>query len=96
MVFRSMPLAVSLIFRLSSEFHTLLDSEFHATLVLIIRSPLPSLKVFGSLLVILSGAIAYVLFDSEFSIRSYLWASAYVVAMTIDMVLIKKIVTDVG
>ena len=60
------------------------------------RSPFPSAKTFCSMLVILSGAVAYVIFDSEFSLRSYLWATAYVIAMTIDMVLIKKIVTDVG
>eukprot|EP00958_Prasinococcus_capsulatus_P014619 scaffold1536_cov397-Prasinococcus_capsulatus_cf.AAC.14 len=31
-----------------------------------------------------------------YNLRSYAWASAYVVAMTIDMVLIKKVIHEVG
>ena len=38
----------------------------------------------------LSGAIGFVLVDKKFKLHSYFWGVAYVVSMTVDMVLIKK------
>ena len=34
--------------------------------------------------------------DRKFKLHSYFWGVAYVLSMTVDMVLIKKIVTNVG
>mmetsp|Transcript_9365 Transcript_9365/g.34360 ORF Transcript_9365/g.34360 Transcript_9365/m.34360 type:complete len:340 (+) Transcript_9365:118-1137(+) len=64
--------------------------------VFVLKSPWPNPYTGAALFVILLGAIAYVLFDSEFDVRSYSWATAYVCAMTTDMVLIKKIVNEIG
>ena len=60
-----------------------------------LKSPWPNPYTAAALVVILMGAVAYVSFDSEFNLRSYSWATAYVCAMTTDMVLIKKIVNEV-
>ena len=57
--------------------------------------PRPNMYTMASLLIILGGAIAYMLLDGNFEVRSYSWALAYVASMTTDMVLIKKIVSEV-
>ena len=48
-----------------------------------------------SLIAIFLGAFGFVLMDRKFKLHSYFWGVAYVLSMTVDMVLIKKIVTIV-
>ncbi|KAG0627693.1 hypothetical protein M758_2G221100 [Ceratodon purpureus] len=57
---------------------------------------LPSVYTFGSLLVILAGAVGYVFTDSSFTVTAYTWAAAYLVTICTEMVYIKHMVTDLG
>ncbi|KAJ7565207.1 hypothetical protein O6H91_02G052600 [Diphasiastrum complanatum] len=56
----------------------------------------PSRSTFVSLLVILGGAIGYVVTDSAFTVAAYSWAVAYLVTITTEMVYIKHMVTNLG
>lgn len=56
----------------------------------------PSLPTLGSLIVIALGAVMYVYYDSRLELRSYAWGLAYIVAMTLDIVIIKQIVSSVN
>jgi drug/metabolite transporter (DMT)-like permease len=57
---------------------------------------LPSVSTFGSLLVILAGAVGYVFTDSSFTVTAYSWAVAYLITICTEMVYIKHMVTDLG
>jgi len=59
-------------------------------------TPLPGLKVFGTLVLIILGAIGYVATDMDFSSTAYFWGFAYVSSMVIDTILVKKVVTEVS
>eukprot|EP01062_Namystynia_karyoxenos_P048361 TRINITY_DN3677_c0_g3_i1.p1 TRINITY_DN3677_c0_g3~~TRINITY_DN3677_c0_g3_i1.p1 ORF type:complete len:353 (+),score=118.62 TRINITY_DN3677_c0_g3_i1:93-1151(+) len=63
--------------------------------MLVLRSPWPGLPTFCSLVLILVGACGYVANERGFHWEAYTYAGAYLVAFTIDQVLIKKIVTEV-
>ncbi|KAL5729484.1 GDP-fucose transporter 1 [Ranunculus cassubicifolius] len=56
----------------------------------------PSKLTFGSLVVILGGAIGYVATDSGFTLTAYSWAFAYLITITTEMVYIKHMVTNLG
>ena len=58
-------------------------------------SSLVTVRQLLSLIAIFLGAIGFVLVDKKFQLHSYFWGVAYVLSMTVDMVLIKKIVTNV-
>ena len=58
-------------------------------------SSLVTIRQLVSLIAIFLGAIGFVLVDKKFKLHSYFWGVAYVLSMTVDMVLIKKIVTNV-
>ncbi|CAM6087380.1 unnamed protein product [Calypogeia fissa] len=60
------------------------------------QQPWPSRYTFGSLVVILAGAVGYVASDSTFSVQAYSWAIAYLVVITTEMVYIKHMVTNLG
>ncbi|KAG6553864.1 hypothetical protein Mapa_004781 [Marchantia paleacea] len=60
------------------------------------KQPWPSQYTFGALLVILGGAVGYVMTDSTFSVTAYSWAAAYLVVITTEMVYIKHMVTNLG
>ncbi|TVU09134.1 hypothetical protein EJB05_42575 [Eragrostis curvula] len=60
------------------------------------KQPCPSKFTFLSLVVILGGAVGYVMTDSAFSLTAYTWALAYLVTITTEMVYIKHIVTNLG
>uniref|UniRef100_A0ACD5XKD5 Uncharacterized protein n=1 Tax=Avena sativa TaxID=4498 RepID=A0ACD5XKD5_AVESA len=60
------------------------------------KQPCPSKLTFLSLVVILGGAVGYVITDSAFSLTAYSWALAYLVTITTEMVYIKHIVTSLG
>ncbi|KAM3274798.1 hypothetical protein ACQJBY_043663 [Aegilops geniculata] len=60
------------------------------------KQPCPSKLTFSSLIVILGGAVGYVITDSAFSLTAYSWALAYLVTITAEMVYIKHIVTNLG
>uniref|UniRef100_A0A0E0LZP9 Sugar phosphate transporter domain-containing protein n=1 Tax=Oryza punctata TaxID=4537 RepID=A0A0E0LZP9_ORYPU len=60
------------------------------------KQPCPSKLTFLSLVVILGGAVGYVITDSAFSLTAYSWALAYLVIITTEMVYIKHIVTNLG
>eukprot|EP00250_Pteridium_aquilinum_P004567 c14772_g1_i1 orf=344-1384(-) len=60
------------------------------------KQPLPSKFTFFSLLIILAGAIGYVVSDSGFSVTAYSWAMAYLITITTEMVYIKHIVSSLG
>lgn len=60
------------------------------------KQPWPSRYTFGSLVVILAGAVGYVLTDSTFSVQAYSWAVSYLVVITTEMVYIKHMVTNLG
>lgn len=60
------------------------------------KQPLPSKLTFLSLVIILGGAVGYVITDSAFSLTAYSWALAYLVTITTEMVYIKHIVTSLG
>ncbi|KAM0821869.1 hypothetical protein ACQ4PT_071890 [Festuca glaucescens] len=60
------------------------------------KQPCPSKLTFLSLVIILGGAVGYVITDSAFSLTAYSWALAYLVTITTEMVYIKHIVTSLG
>ncbi|KQJ89814.1 hypothetical protein BRADI_4g27870v3 [Brachypodium distachyon] len=60
------------------------------------KQPCPSKLTFLSLVIILGGAVGYVITDSAFSLTAYSWAFAYLVTITAEMVYIKHIVTNLG
>jgi hypothetical protein len=49
-----------------------------------------------SLVIILGGAVGYVMTDSAFTLTAYSWALAYLVTITTEMVYIKHMVTNLG
>eukprot|EP01062_Namystynia_karyoxenos_P048360 TRINITY_DN3677_c0_g2_i1.p1 TRINITY_DN3677_c0_g2~~TRINITY_DN3677_c0_g2_i1.p1 ORF type:complete len:413 (+),score=108.33 TRINITY_DN3677_c0_g2_i1:78-1241(+) len=61
----------------------------------VLKSPWPGMATFCSLVLILVGACGYVATDRGFNWAAYTYAATYLVAFTVDQVLIKKIVTDV-
>lgn len=60
------------------------------------KQPCPSKLTFFSLIIILGGAVGYVMDDSGFSLTAYSWAFAYLVTITTEMVYIKHMVTNLG
>ncbi|GKV06474.1 hypothetical protein SLEP1_g18370 [Rubroshorea leprosula] len=60
------------------------------------RQPCPSKLTFVSLVIILGGAVGYVATDSAFTLTAYLWAFAYLVTITTEMVYIKHMVMNLG
>ncbi|GMH18944.1 hypothetical protein Nepgr_020785 [Nepenthes gracilis] len=60
------------------------------------KQPFPSRFTFISLVIILGGAIGYVVTDSAFTLTAYSWAFAYLVTITTEMVYIKHIVMNIG
>lgn len=60
------------------------------------KQALPSVYTFASLIVILAGAVGYVLTDSTFTVTAYSWAFAYLITICTEMVYIKHMVTDLG
>eukprot|EP00755_Sulcionema_specki_P012978 Sspe_Gene.52775::Locus_29222_Transcript_1_1_Confidence_1.000_Length_1257::g.52775::m.52775 len=59
-----------------------------------LRSPAPHARAIGCMLIILACAVGYAL-NGEFQTEAYGWSALYILAMSIDTVLIKKVVTDV-
>lgn len=47
--------------------------------------PWPSKSTFASLVVILAGAVAYVLTDSQFTVTAYFWALVYLATITFEV-----------
>ncbi|XP_072967969.1 GDP-fucose transporter 1-like [Typha angustifolia] len=60
------------------------------------KQPCPSRLTFLSLVIILGGAVGYVMTDSGFNLTAYSWAVAYLVTITTEMVYIKHMVTNLG
>lgn len=60
------------------------------------KQPCPSKLTFLSLIIILGGAVGYVMTDSGFTLTAYSWAFAYLVTITTEMVYIKHMVTNLG
>lgn len=60
------------------------------------KQPCPSKLTFSSLVIILGGAVGYVMDDSDFTLTAYSWAFAYLVTITTEMVYIKHMVTNLG
>jgi len=53
------------------------------------KQPCPSKLTFMSLIIILGGAVGYVMTDSAFTLTAYSWALAYLITITTEMVYIK-------
>lgn len=60
------------------------------------KQALPSKYTFVTLLVILGGAVGYVITDSAFTLTAYSWAIAYLIIICTEMVYIKHMVMDLG
>ncbi|XP_077225555.1 GDP-fucose transporter 1-like [Tasmannia lanceolata] len=60
------------------------------------KQPCPSKLTFVSLVIILGGAVGYVINDEGFTLTAYSWALAYLVTITTEMVYIKHMVTNLG
>ncbi|CAI5517735.1 unnamed protein product [Closterium sp. Naga37s-1] len=60
------------------------------------KQPWPGPYTLGALVVILVGAVGYVFTDSQYTVRAYTWAFAYLFTITFEMVYIKHIVTSLG
>jgi GDP-mannose transporter len=60
------------------------------------NQPIPSKLTFLALVIILGGAVGYVATDSGFTLTAYSWAFAYLVTITMEMVYIKHIITNLG
>ncbi|KAL0903808.1 hypothetical protein M5K25_025861 [Dendrobium thyrsiflorum] len=60
------------------------------------NQPCPSKLTFLSLVIILGGAVGYVMTDSAFTLTAYSWALAYLITITSEMVYIKHMVTNLG
>jgi drug/metabolite transporter (DMT)-like permease len=56
---------------------------------------LPSLRSWISLISIVAGAVAYVHFDGQFRMQSYVWVLAYFFSIVSEMVFVKYIITEV-
>lgn len=63
---------------------------------LFLYQPWPVLKTWFSLATIFAGSMLYVTTDSQFSVKAYRWALAYLVSMSIDFVYIKHVVMTIG
>ncbi|XP_023519216.1 GDP-mannose transporter GONST3-like isoform X1 [Cucurbita pepo subsp. pepo] len=63
---------------------------------LFLHQPWPSMKTWVSLAIILGGSVLYVLTDYQFTLAAYIWASAYLISMSIDFVYIKHVVMTIG
>uniref|UniRef100_A0A7S2FHC9 Sugar phosphate transporter domain-containing protein n=1 Tax=Pycnococcus provasolii TaxID=41880 RepID=A0A7S2FHC9_9CHLO len=59
------------------------------------RRTYPSMLTVLSLVIIVIGAVGYGVADDNLQLRSYAWGFAYLATMAIDMVLVKKVVTEV-
>lgn len=57
---------------------------------------LPTMRSWASLLLIVSGAIAYVLTDSDFTVRAYSWVCLWFVVFAFDQVYIKYVCDTVA
>jgi hypothetical protein len=60
------------------------------------KQPCPSKLTFLSLVIILGGAVGYVMTDLAFTVTAYSWALAYLITITTEMVYIKHTVTNLG
>lgn len=60
------------------------------------KQPCPSKLTYFSLFIILGGAVGYVATDSGFNVTAYIWAFAYLVTITTEMVYIKHMVSNLG
>ncbi|KAL5975664.1 GDP-fucose transporter 1 [Asimina triloba] len=60
------------------------------------RQPFPSKLTFLSLMIILAGAVGYVITDSTFTLTAYSWAVAYLITITTEMVYIKHMVMNLS
>ncbi|KAJ0523943.1 putative sugar phosphate transporter domain, GDP-fucose transporter 1, plant [Helianthus annuus] len=60
------------------------------------KQPVPSKFTCFSLVIILGGAVGYVVNDSGFSLTVYSWAFAYLITITTEMVYIKHMVMNLG
>lgn len=56
---------------------------------------LPNLRSWIALITIVVGAAAYVLFDGDFKLDSYIWVLAYFVSIVSEMVYVKHVITEV-
>jgi len=63
--------------------------------ILITGAAIPSGKSVATLVLIILGAIGYVITDEGVKWSAYMWSLLYLVAMTVDQVFIKKIVMNV-
>lgn len=63
---------------------------------LFLHQPCPSLKTWLALATIFGGSVVYVVADGEASVMAYSWGVAYLVSMSIDLVYIKHVVTNIG
>eukprot|EP01060_Flectonema_neradi_P038197 TRINITY_DN7956_c0_g1_i1.p1 TRINITY_DN7956_c0_g1~~TRINITY_DN7956_c0_g1_i1.p1 ORF type:complete len:365 (+),score=46.79 TRINITY_DN7956_c0_g1_i1:47-1096(+) len=63
--------------------------------VKIMGSPSPGGKAIGAMFLIVASAAGYIATDKEFVWEAYIWAIVYLVAMAVDTILIKKVVTEV-
>lgn len=60
-----------------------------------LKRALPNVRSFLSLLVIVVGSVAYVLFDKEFELDSYVWVFAYFISIVSEMVYVKYIINEI-
>lgn len=60
------------------------------------KQPWPSNLTFLSLVIIMGGAVGYVVTDSGFNLTAYSWAFIYLLAITTEMVYVKHMVTSFG
>ena len=56
---------------------------------------LPNLRSWIALITIVIGATAYVYFDGDFKLDSYVWVMAYFVSIVAEMVYVKHVITEV-
>jgi drug/metabolite transporter (DMT)-like permease len=56
---------------------------------------LPNLRSWMALITIVIGAAAYVYFDGNFKLDSYMWVMAYFVSIVTEMVYVKFVITEV-
>jgi len=56
---------------------------------------LPNLRSWFALIAIVIGAAAYVYFDGDFKLDSYVWVIAYFVSIVSEMVYVKYVITEV-
>eukprot|EP01063_Lacrimia_lanifica_P021948 TRINITY_DN29658_c0_g1_i1.p1 TRINITY_DN29658_c0_g1~~TRINITY_DN29658_c0_g1_i1.p1 ORF type:complete len:366 (+),score=141.91 TRINITY_DN29658_c0_g1_i1:64-1098(+) len=63
--------------------------------VLVMKAKMPANQTLASMVMIVLSAAGYIATDEGFVYAAYLWAALYMVAMSIDTILIKKVVEDV-